>query len=126
MLVVVAGLIHQDGKLLITQRGGRSSFSGYWEFPGGKVEYGESPQKALKRELREELGICVSVGPVYEAVTHYDQGRGLLLLFYPCTIEDGEPVPIEADAMRWVQPQQLGEFTFPPADIELIRRLQSQ
>lgn len=126
MLLVVAGLIRRDGKLLITLRGGQSSFSGHWEFPGGKVEFGESPQQALTRELREELGIHVSVGPIYEAATHYEQGKGLVILFYPCTILSGRPNPLAAEDMRWVEPQRLHEYAFPPADAQLVARLQNK
>ena len=123
MLVVVAGLIEQAGKLLITQRSAQSSFSGLWEFPGGKIEAGETPEEALSRELEEELGIAVSVGPIFDAARHAVKRREILILFYPCHIIGGQPRPMAADAMKWILPPQLLEHRFPPADSRVVKRL---
>lgn len=123
ILIVTAGLILQDGKLLITQRREGSFHGLLWEFPGGKVEEGEGPEQALQRELKEELGIEVKVERVFDVVFSADPIHPLLLLAYWCSIEKGSPQPIGCRDLQWVSLQELQGLSMPPADQSLRNRL---
>jgi 8-oxo-dGTP diphosphatase len=121
---VAAALIRDSaGRYLITQRRRGSHLEGLWEFPGGKLEAGESPVRALRRELTEELGATFEVGKLVETVRWEYPDRTVILHFYDCRVESGVIEPREGQAMRWVEPERLGGYAFPPADRALIERL---
>jgi 8-oxo-dGTP diphosphatase len=122
---VAAGLIRDAaGRYLVTQRRRGSHLAGLWEFPGGKVEAGESPAACLRRELTEELAATFTVGDLVETVRWEYPDRTVVLHFFDCRLESGEIAPCEEQAMAWVEPAHLAELDFPPADRELIARLQ--
>jgi 8-oxo-dGTP diphosphatase len=121
---VVGGLVRDgQGRYLITQRRRGSHLEGLWEFPGGKIETGESPEAALRRELTEELGAIFVVGKLFETVRWEYPDREVLLRFYDCRVESGVVEPREGQAMQWVPAAELARYDFPPADRELIARL---
>jgi mutator protein MutT len=122
---VAAGLIFRDGKLLITQRHADSHLGGLWEFPGGKRETGETFEQCLKRELKEELEICVRVGDRFESVTHAYPEKTVHLEFFLCEIESGDPHPHGCARLKWVTRRDLPDHEFPAADRQLIEKLQN-
>ncbi len=125
LLVVACALIDADGRILIAQRPEGKGMAGLWEFPGGKVEAGESPEATLIRELDEELGIAVKpacLAPLTFASFAYDTFH-LLMPLYVCRRWDGLVVAKEHAALRWVRPQNLRDFPMPPADEPLIPAL---
>ena len=121
--IVVAALIEQDGALFVTQRLKTDSFPGLWEFPGGKVEPEESPEEALVRECREELGIEIEVGQIREVIFHRYDSFCVLLLFYQCRMVSGEPQALQCERIEWVQRSRLAEYPFLPGDRVLIEKL---
>lgn len=126
MRTVVAALITQDRKLLICQRKHTGPFPLLWEFPGGKVEPGESAADALARELREELGVTAAVGEeVYRTRHRYPEMRDdLLLIFFRARLAGGaSPVNLAFERFEWADLSALPQYDFLPADSELIRRL---
>ena len=120
---VSAGLIFRDGKLLITQRHADSHLGGMWEFPGGKREAGETFEQCLVRELREELGVEVAVGEIFEDIVHAYPERTVHLKFFICRLECREPKPLGCDALRWVGKSELTACNFPAADARLLSKL---
>lgn len=125
MIPVAAGLIVRDGRLLVAQRPAGTHLAGLWEFPGGKVQPGESWEDALQRELQEELDCTVHVGALYEEVVHPYPGKTVHLRFYRCSLTQGEPRPVECAAVTWTDRERLRQFEFPPADARLLDRLQA-
>jgi mutator protein MutT len=124
VIEVAAGLIRDAaGRYLITQRRRGSHLAGLWEFPGGKVEAGETPAACLRRELAEELSATFTVGALVETVRWEYPDRTVVLHFFECTLETGDIVPREEQAMEWVPGARLADYSFPPADRELIQRL---
>jgi 8-oxo-dGTP diphosphatase len=124
--LVVAALVRQDGKILLSQRRADQSLPLCWEFPGGKIEPGEAPEDALRREIREELGCDVEVGAIFEVVFHAYDDFDLYMLVYECTIVAGEPAAKQVAAVAWFTPREIPELSLPPADYPLARRLASQ
>ena len=123
-LTVVAAVIRDaDGRVLLTRRPDDRHMGGLWEFPGGKVDDGESPVDALVRELREELGVVAGIERPITFAVHEEQGLRILLLFYAARILDGEPKGKEGQALAWVPVAELKSYPTPPADTELVRRL---
>ncbi|MFP9138737.1 (deoxy)nucleoside triphosphate pyrophosphohydrolase [Devosia sp. XGJD_8] len=125
LLVVACALVDVDRRVLIAQRPEGKSLAGLWEFPGGKVEPGESPEAALIRELEEELGISTKqacLAPVTFASHSYENFH-LLMPLYACRKWQGMPEPREHTALKWVRPQQLRDYPMPPADEPLIAAL---
>ena len=123
--VVCAVIRNERGEYLATQ-GSSGSFEGLWEFPGGKVEVGETPEAALIRELREELAIDITrscLAPLTFASHSYEDFHLLMPLFV-CRVWHGTPSPQEGQQLRWVRPLRLSEFAMPAADIPLIALLQ--
>ena len=117
---VVAGVVMDSGQVMIARRLGRLRMGGLWEFPGGKVEAGESDEVALVRELREELNIVVAVHEFLGESIH-DDGRGpVKLVAYRCTHVSGELMLQDHDAVRYVYPNEFGEYEFAPADVPLL------
>lgn len=122
VLVSAVALIDVDGRVLLAQRPAGKSLAGLWEFPGGKVEPGETPEHALIRELEEELGIntwssCLS--PLSFASHSYEDFH-LLMPLFACRKWDGIPTPREGQKLKWVHPRDFKDYPMPPADIPLI------
>ena len=125
-VIVAAGVCIRGGKLLASLRGGKSHLAGHWEFPGGKLEPGESPEQCVVREFREELGIEIEVAGIREVVYYeYDRGN-VLLLFYDCSLISGTPQALGAAEVRWVELPRLGELNWAPADWDFVARLQRE
>jgi 8-oxo-dGTP diphosphatase len=125
-IVVAAAVVIEQGKVLLTRRHEGSHLAGLWEFPGGKLEDGESPEEALVRECREECGIEVSVGEVLDVTHHRYPEKDVLLLFYRCELRAGEVRHLQVADHAWVEPSDLGRYRLPPADhrvVERVRRL---
>lgn len=125
LLVVACALIDADRRVLIAQRPADKSFGGLWEFPGGKVENGETPEQALIRELAEELGIETQeacLAPLTFASHNY-QDFHLLMPLYVCRKWRGVVTAHEHQALKWVRPQGLRDYPMPPADAPLIAPL---
>ena len=122
LLVAAVALIDPDGRVLLAQRPEGKSLAGLWEFPGGKVEPGETPEAALIRELHEELGIetwqsCLA--PLTFASHSYADFH-LLMPLFACRRWDGIPVAREGQTLAWVAPSRLKDYPMPPADLPLI------
>jgi 8-oxo-dGTP diphosphatase len=120
---VVAGFLKKDGKILIGQRPENHSLAGQWEFPGGKIELGESPEQALARELYEELGIEATVGSLRLACSHSYGDVGILIMFFEVPFWKGEPKPIHHLKLDWVQPQELENRNIPEANKKNLERI---
>jgi mutator protein MutT len=122
MIIVVAAVIEESGRFLVTLRPDDVHLGGLWEFPGGKAELSESHAAALNREIREELDADVEVHELIFSTTHEYPDRNIGLFFYRCTLI-GRPKPLLGQKIRWVPPGELETLEFPPADHELIRVL---
>jgi 8-oxo-dGTP diphosphatase len=124
-ILVAAGVIVREKKLLLSQRKSGTHLAGTWEFPGGKVEPDEDPRDALKRELEEELGVWVHVGAIVETTFHRYDEKSVLLLFYEATLlpDSPEPRPLDVAAVSWVSRRELGGLTFPPADVAIVEKV---
>lgn len=122
--LVVAGLIlGDDQRILITQRRADQALPLLWEFPGGKVEPGEAPVDALVRELREELGVGVAVGRIWEVLFHAYPDFDLVMLVYVCRIVEGAPRAVEVADLAWARASDLARWDILPADRPLVERL---
>ena len=121
-ILVAAAVIERDGRYLITRRQPGVHLAGHWEFPGGKCEPDETLDACLRRELREELNVDVTVGDVLLTTTHDYPERRVELHFVRCGLE-GEPAPQLGQEMRWTPREELNALEFPAADAELIRVL---
>jgi 8-oxo-dGTP diphosphatase len=122
LLVAACALVDADGRVLITQRPEGKAMAGLWEFPGGKVEAGETPEQALVRELQEEIGVETKVAclaPLTFASHAYDDFH-LLMPLYVCRRYWGIPVAKEVQALKWVRPNRLRDYPMPAADAPLI------
>lgn len=124
VIEVAAGLIHHDGRYLIARRKPGVHLAGFWEFPGGKREADESLTECLQRELFEELGVRVDLPIPYRIVRHDYPEKIVELHFFRCAIEEGEAAPVDCEEIRWVFPEELSRFEFPPADRAIIDALQ--
>lgn len=122
VLVSAVALIDADGRVLLAQRPEGKSMAGLWEFPGGKVEPGETPEAALIRELHEELGINTwksCLAPLTFA-SHAYESFHLLMPLFACRRWEGVPTPLEGQVLAWVNPGELRDYPMPPADVPLI------
>lgn len=125
VLVVACALVDVDGRVLIAKRPPGRSLAGLWEFPGGKVEAGETPEEALIRELREELGIDVQqpcLAP-FTFASHAYETFHLLMPLFICRKWGGEVSPREGQEIAWVRAVRLGDYPMPPADVPLVAML---
>lgn len=125
VLVAAVALVDTDGRVLIARRPEGKSMAGLWEFPGGKVEPGESPEAALIRELAEELGIEVHescLAPL-TFTSHVYENFHLLMPLFACRRWKGEIRPLEGQELAWVKPLRLGDYPMPPADLPLVPML---
>ena len=126
VFVVAVALIDVDGRILLAQRPPGKKMAGLWEFPGGKVQSGETPEAALVRELREELDIDTRrscLAPLTFASHAYDDFH-LVMPLYLCRVWQGAPKPVEGQVLKWVRPYDMGEFEMPAADRPLVAMLQ--
>ncbi len=122
--VVVAAIIERDGKVLAHRRPEGGWGAGQWEFPGGKLEPGEDPREAIRRECEEELGAGVKPGDVFEVLSHrYDDIGSVVLLFIRGTIVSGEPQALTGGELLWVDSSTIGELDWLPADLPVVEGL---
>jgi mutator protein MutT len=122
---VTAGLVWKDGKLLITRRPEGSHLAGYWEFPGGKQEPGESLEACLEREIQEELGMKVKAVKHLLQIDHDCETKSITLHLFQCSWLNGAPTPIGCDELRWVKPGELANYQLPPPDVQLLPLIQN-
>lgn len=125
VLVAACALVDADGRVLVAQRPEGKAMAGLWEFPGGKLDAGETPEACLVRELREELGVDTAascLAPLTFASHAYPDFH-LLMPLYVCRVWRGTPTPREAQALEWVRPTKLRELAMPEADAPLIAPL---
>ncbi len=123
---VAVGIVERNGKVLISKRKPDVHLGDIWEFPGGKVHPGESPEQAVVREMREELGIGVRVERLYTRVEHEYPNRHVELLAYLCILEEGKPIPIHCATFEWAPLSELPRYPFPEANQALVKRLSEQ
>ena len=122
---VVGAVIRRNGAILCAQRGPGGSLAGMWEFPGGKIEPGETPKEALEREIVEELECRVTVGEMVTTTTHeYDFGVVSLTTFY-CELVDGIPALTEHAAVVWLDPSELHTLQWAPADVPAVALIEA-
>ncbi len=121
IIEVGCAIIHQNGKLLIAQRKPDDHLGGYWEFPGGKVEPRETIEDCLIREVEEELGVRIKPEYLLKKAEHAYPECSLILHFYVCRFESGEPSKKDCHDFRWIHPEELPDFLFPPADADMIQ-----
>jgi 8-oxo-dGTP diphosphatase len=125
VLVAAVALIDADGRVLLAQRPPGKHLAGMWEFPGGKVHAGESPETALIRELKEELDVITDVKCLapFTFASHAYEHFHLLMPLYVCRVWQGIARPLEGQTMAWVRPAQLSDYEMPPADVPLVAML---
>lgn len=120
---VTAGIIRNGGKFLIARRSTHKQLAGFWEFPGGKIEEGETAEASLERELLEELGISVTVGDFFMETEHQYEDKTILLKAYFCNILSGEITLHDHDQIEWVETSEFKNYIFAPADRPFIKVL---
>ncbi len=123
---VAAGIIHQNGKILIQQRQNTKHLAGFWEFPGGKIEPDEDARACLKREIKEELGLEIAVRPAFLKLLHDYPDRRVHLSFHRCSVLLGKPKSREGQKFAWVFPHELTQYRLAPADQPVVARLTRQ
>lgn len=123
---VSAALIFDKGRLLITRRRAGSHLGGLWEFPGGKREPNETFEQCLVREIREELGMKIAVGELFEEITHAYDEKTVRLKFFVCTWIGGKPQAQGCESFEWVGKDALRKYKFPAADAQLLEKLSSE
>ena len=123
---VVAALVRKNGRFMICRRPAHKARGGLWEFPGGKIEKGETPEEALRRECREELNIEVAVGSEYMRVRHEYPDLTVDLTLFACEIAAGEPQKIEHDEILWIAPGEIDRYAFCPADAVILEKIKKE
>jgi len=123
MIRVTAAVIERAGKILIARRRPEDRFGGVWEFPGGKIEPGETPEECLRREISEELGLAVALGPCLGTFPYHAADWSIVLIAFRASAADGEPVLRDHDAFRWATPRELLCFDFAEPDRPIVRLL---
>ena len=123
VIEVAAGIVRRAGRVLVTRRLAGAHLGGLWEFPGGKIEPGETPPEALRRELAEELAVRVRVGPLWGILRHRYPERDIRLHFHFAWIARGTPRAAASEEMRWATPVELAELPFPGADRPVVAAL---
>jgi mutator protein MutT len=123
---VAAGLVCHEGRYLIARRKPGVHLAGFWEFPGGKREAGETLEECLRRELFEELSIHIDVPIPFQVIRHEYAEKTVELHFFHCRIQAGQAMAIDCAEIRWVWPHELSNFEFPPADRPIIEALRRQ
>ena len=128
LFVVACALIDRDGRILAAQRPDNKDFAGLWEFPGGKIELGETPEQAIVRELYEELSIepCERCVEPLTFTTHQHENRSIVLLLYICRQWDGFVQPMEGQKTKWLYPDQLNELEWVSADMPLVNYIRDR
>lgn len=122
----VAVISNQQGKILIDRRKAEGEMGGLWEFPGGKIEPGETVEECIKREIKEELDIEVLVGDRLTTITHIYKTFKVTLYVHYCQHLSGKPQPIECEEIQWVTPLQMDRYQFPSANTKIINLLQQK
>jgi 8-oxo-dGTP diphosphatase len=129
-VTVAAGVLVERGQVLLTQRKAGGHLAGAWEFPGGKVEAGEDPREALRRELREELGIETTVGEIVDVTFHryVEADKAVMLLFFEASLCAGSPAPraVDVAAFEWATAEALVPERFPPADVAVLAKVRAR
>lgn len=120
---VTAAVIERNGLVLLARRARTDHGPGGWEFPGGKLKPGESPESCLARELHEELGITVRVGPLVSDHIHHYPNKSIRLIAYRAEIISGEPAPLYHQELAWVAPRDLHSYDLLPADLPIAASL---
>lgn len=120
----VAVIIDREGKILIDRRKAEGEMGGMWEFPGGKIEPGETVAECIQREIKEELNIEIAVGDRLTTITHTYKTFKVTLYVHYCQHLSGEPQPIECEEIHWVDPSQMNQYQFPQANAKIINLLQ--
>lgn len=123
---VVGAVIIRDGLVFCAQRGSHGSLPGLWEFPGGKIEAGESPSVALEREISEELDCSIEVGEHITTTIHEYEFATVTLSTYYCRLVSGTPTPSEHADIRWLKPSALATIEWAPADIPAVHLIQTE
>lgn len=123
MLHVAAAILYKGEQILICRRGPGGSCGNLWEFPGGKLEPGESPEECVVRECREELGVEIELGPLYASTTYRYPDKEIAFSFFTGTIRQGDPCMRVHTALCWCPPRELPHYEFCPADRDLVRAL---
>jgi len=128
LLVAACALMDTDGRILMAQRPKGKSFEGLWEFPGGKLEVGETPEQAIVRELREEIGIepCERCLQPFSFISHAYEGFNILMPLFLCRQWDGFAHAKEGQTLKWVFPERLNELNLVPADVFLAREIRDR
>jgi 8-oxo-dGTP diphosphatase len=126
-LVVAVALLDTDNRILVGSRPAGKPFAGYWEFPGGKVEAGETPEMALIRELHEELGILIKPSCLspFTFVSHAYESFHMLMPVFMCRFWENLPQPREGQDLRWVRPAQFADYKFVPGSIPLLPQIRT-
>ncbi|MBE9047134.1 8-oxo-dGTP diphosphatase MutT [Pleurocapsales cyanobacterium LEGE 10410] len=122
----VAVINNRQGKILIDRRRNEGEMAGLWEFPGGKIEAGETIEECIKREIKEELGIEIVVGDRLTTITHAYKTFNITLYVHDCQHLSGEPQPLECEEIHWVVPSEMNRYQFPQANIQIINLLQQR
>lgn len=125
LFVVAVALVDVDGRVLLAQRPPGKELAGLWEFPGGKVDEGETPEAALVRELKEELDIDTAASCLapFTFASHSYEKFHLFMPLYVCRVWNGEIRPLEGQKLAWVTPNRMGDYPMPPADVPLVAML---
>jgi 8-oxo-dGTP diphosphatase len=127
-VIVVAGVLFEQGRVLLTQRKKGAHLEGLWELPGGKIDPDEDPRDALVRELREELGIAADVGAPLEITSWRYPEKRVLLLFFEVSRKPGSPDPqcLDVADMKWASREDLDTLQFPPADVAVVEKIRER